>query len=150
MKCDPWQLVDKLLKHNESTTIVHLNAVLQQYLVSSSCSVCVQLDLDAQLLDTQLRHCGHLFIAWLFPGKIRGGLSTRIYFIGCFLLYKLHSWSSIMPTQKEVGTAMRDKVQRPNSTEAYLLLSVFPKCSSAFLFLFIQSRSETYLIELTE
>lgn len=68
--------------------------------------------------------------------------------MGGFLLYKLHSWSSMMPTQKEVGTAMEDKVQRPNCTEAYLCLSVFPKCSSVFLLLFIQPQSETCLIEL--
>lgn len=77
MKCDPWQSVDKLLKHNESTSIVRLNAMPQQYLVTRSCPVCVQRDLNVQLLDTQLRHYGLLFIAWLFPQKIWGGLKRR-------------------------------------------------------------------------
>lgn len=50
-----------------------------------------------------------------------------------------------MPTQKEVGTAMRHKVQRPNYTEAYLFLCLYsPKCS-VFLFLFTQPQSETWL-----
>lgn len=129
MECDPWQSFNKLLKHNESTPIVNLNAMLQQYLVTRSCSVCVQGDLNAQLLNTQLRHYGHLFIAWLFPeiSEVvkRGGLSTRICFVSDFVLYRSYSLSSMIPTQKEIKTARGYNVQRPNYTDAYLCLCLY-------------------------
>lgn len=41
MKCDPWQSIDKLLKCNESRSIVWLNAMPRQYPMTRRCSVCV-------------------------------------------------------------------------------------------------------------
>lgn len=128
MKCDPWQSIDKLLKRNESRSIVWLNAMPRQYPMTRRYSVCVHPHTgcptarnSAEILQPFIYSLAfsRKDLRWL---KKKVSLSTRICFMRDFVLYKSRLRSSMMSTQEAEGTALWYKVQRPNHPEAFLSL----------------------------
>lgn len=124
MKCNPRQYVDKLWRHNESTSIVWLNATPRQYPMTRKCSVCVHPHTECPTARNPAEILWPFIYSLAFSKKDLRWLKRQFFYKDLFHGFFLFSCllSSMIFTQKEEGAAMWYKVQRSNYTEAYLSL----------------------------